>query len=116
MSAAKDAAPASNMSKQIDIPHNALELRDVVDAVLSRLDTGATLARAACVCKLWREAAEVDALWQAAYESAVEDAFSSSTQSQLPGMLEGDQAKHPLYGNVKPGFRPMAAVSPAVML
>lgn len=66
----------------------ALELRDVVDAVLSKLD-GVSLARSCCVCKLWNEAGQLDRLWQTAYGSAVQGAFQRNTQAQLPALLEG---------------------------
>jgi F-box-like len=66
----------------------ALELRDVVDAVLSKLD-GVSLARSCCVCKLWNEAARLDRLWQTVYESAAQDAFQRNTQMQLPALLQG---------------------------
>lgn len=69
----------------------ALELRDIIDAVLSKLD-GPSLARACCVCKLWQAAGQVDRLWQTAYESAAGDAFQRNTQSQLPALLEGTNA------------------------
>lgn len=69
-------------------PAQALEQRDVVDAVFSKLD-GVTLARSSCVCKLWNEAARLDRLWQTAYESAAQDAFQRNTEPQLPALLQG---------------------------
>jgi F-box-like len=69
-------------------PVQALEQRDVVDAVFSKLD-GVTLARSSCVCKLWNEAARLDRLWQTAYESAAQDAFQRNTELQLPALLQG---------------------------
>ena len=66
----------------------ALETRDVVDAVFSKLD-GVTLARSSCVCKLWNEAARLDRLWQTAYESAAQGAFQRNTRTQLPALLQG---------------------------
>jgi F-box-like len=69
-------------------PVQALEQRDIVDAVFSKLD-GVTLARSSCVCKLWNEAARLDRLWQTAYESAAQDAFQRNTELQLPALLQG---------------------------